>query len=73
VERITLTPPLINASAEVHFLVVGPAKAAIVRGVLEGPRRANDLPAQLVAPVAGEVRWFLDTAAAAHLAGHGRD
>ncbi len=66
-QRVTLTPLLINAAAEVAFLVVGTAKAAIVRHVLEGPRRPNEWPAQLIAPVAGQLRWFIDSDAAARL------
>ena len=65
--RITLTPVIINAAAEVAFLVSGVAKAAILREVLEGPRRPYHLPAQLIAPTAGHVRWFVDAPAAAAL------
>jgi 6-phosphogluconolactonase len=65
--RITLTPVIINAAAEVAFLVSGVAKAAILRQVLEGPRRPYQLPAQLIAPTAGRVRWFVDAPAAAAL------
>jgi 6-phosphogluconolactonase len=67
--RVTLTPVIINAAAEVAFLVSGGAKAAIVRQVLEGPRRAHELPAQLIAPAAGRVLWFVDAPAAAELRG----
>ena len=65
--RITLTPAVINAAAEVLFLVSGGAKAAILRRVLEGPRRPQELPAQAIAPSNGRVRWYVDTAAAADL------
>lgn len=65
--RVTLTPVIINAAAEVAFLVVGAAKAAIVRDVLEGPRRPHPLPAQLIAPAAGKLRWFIDADAASGL------
>jgi 6-phosphogluconolactonase len=65
--RITLTPIIINAAAEVAFLVLGDAKADVLRRVLEGPRRPRELPAQLIAPVAGRVRWFVDAPAAAAL------
>ncbi len=65
--RITLTPVIINAAAEVAFLVSGVAKAAILQQVLEGPRRPHQLPAQLIAPTAGRVRWFVDAPAAAAL------
>jgi 6-phosphogluconolactonase len=65
--RVTLTPAVINAAAEVLFLVSGSAKAGVVLRVLEGPRRLLELPAQAIAPSNGRVRWCLDAAAAAKL------
>ncbi len=65
--RITLTPAVINAAAEVLFLVSGGAKAGVLRRVLEGPRRPEELPAQAIAPSNGRVRWCVDAAAAAEL------
>ena len=65
--RITLTPAVINAAVEVLFLVSGGAKAGILRRVLEGPRRPEELPAQAIAPSNGRVRWWVDAAAAADL------
>lgn len=67
VPRVTLTPVIINAAAEVMFLVLGSPKAAIVREVLEGAHRPHQLPAQSIAPVTGQLRWFLDAEAAARL------
>ena len=69
--RVTLTPILINAAAEVLFLVSGEAKAAIVRRVLEGPQRPQELPAQLITPADGRTLWLLDAAAARDLEGRG--
>jgi 6-phosphogluconolactonase len=65
--RVTLTPVIINAAAEVAFLVSGGAKADVVQQVLEGPRRPHELPAQRIALADGRVRWFLDAAAAGRL------
>jgi len=65
--RITLTPAVINAAAEVLFLVSGGAKAGILRRVLEGPRRPQELPAQAIAPSNGRLCWYVDAAAAAGL------
>ncbi|PYO86549.1 MAG: 6-phosphogluconolactonase [Gemmatimonadetes bacterium] len=65
--RITLTPAVINAAAEVLFLVSGGAKAGILGRVIEGPRRPQELPAQAIAPSNGRVRWCVDAAAAAEL------
>ena len=71
--RVTLTPVLINAAAEVLFLVSGEAKSAIVRRVLEGPRQPQELPAQLIAPAdgGGRMLWLLDAAAARDLESRG--
>jgi 6-phosphogluconolactonase len=66
--RITLTAPVLNAAAELMFLVSGAEKADVLARVLDGPRRPLELPAQLIVPEQGRVRWIVDTAAAASLA-----
>jgi 6-phosphogluconolactonase len=63
-QRITLTPIVLNAAAEILFLVTGSAKAAILRRVLEEPLLPSELPAQLIAPVDGSMHWVVDAAAA---------
>ena len=65
--RITFTAPLINQARHIAFLVYGAGKAIAVHHVLEDSRDIEIYPAQLIAPVNGEVQWFLDTAAAADL------
>ena len=65
--RVTLTAMVINAAAEVVFVVSGDAKAAIVRKVLESPDQQHKLPAQLIVPTDGRVHWLLDAPAAADL------
>lgn len=65
--RVTLTPVVINAAAEVVFLVSGREKAATLRRVLEGPYQPDALPAQMIAPRAGRLRWLADAGAAANL------
>jgi 6-phosphogluconolactonase len=65
--RITLTPVVLNAAAEVVFLVAGADKAAMLHRVLDGPVRPDALPAQVVAPHDGRLRWLVDTNAAARL------
>jgi 6-phosphogluconolactonase len=65
--RITLTPPVLNNSAHVIFLVEGERKAAAVKSALEGPRDPVRFPAQLIDPPNGEVLWLLDRAAASML------
>ena len=67
--RVTLTPVVINAAAQVTFLVAGENKAQRLREVLTGPFQADLLPAQIVQPADGRLLWLLDAAAAAHLEG----
>lgn len=64
VSRVTLTALVLNRAAVVAFLVAGAAKAAVLRDVLEGPRDPSRLPAQLIRPTGGELRWLVDRAAA---------
>lgn len=71
--RVTLTPAVINAAAEVVFLVSGGAKAATLRRVREGPYQLDALPAQIIAPRAGRLRWLVDADAAADLESRGQD
>ncbi|MFD2718116.1 6-phosphogluconolactonase [Hymenobacter monticola] len=66
--RITLTAPLLNLAQAVAFLVYGGDKAAAVHHVLRDARNVEEFPAQLIAPRAGELHWFLDEAAATELA-----
>ena len=65
--RITFTPVLLNAAAQVTFLVAGAGKAAMLKRVLEGPYQPDLLPAQVVRPTSGELLWLVDAAAAVQL------
>jgi 6-phosphogluconolactonase len=65
--RITMTPTLINAAANVVFLVAGAGKAEALHAVLEGPHQPDALPAQVVRPTRGRLLWLVDAAAAARL------
>ena len=65
--RFTLTFTAINNAAKIIFLAKGAAKANIVKAVIEGEFRPDDLPAQFVAPVSGNLLWMLDSAAASRL------
>jgi len=65
--RLTLTPVVINAARQVAFLVSGANKAGVVHQVLEGPYQPVVLPAQIVRPHSGDLRWLLDAPAAAKL------
>ena len=62
VSRITLTLPVVNASAQIVFLVTGEDKAEAVRRVFAGPPGPGARPASLVE---GDVMALLDPAAAA--------
>lgn len=67
VERVTFTLPLINAARRVLFLVSGPDKAEAFQAVrrdLEQPPEEATTPAGKVRPAKGELRWFVDRAAA---------
>ncbi len=61
--RISLTPPLINRSRQVLFLVAGAEKAEAVREVLSGHRDPDQWPAQAIAPRHGRTTWLLDVSA----------
>jgi 6-phosphogluconolactonase len=65
--RITMTAPLINQASEIAFLVFGENKALALRNVINGERKPNDYPAQLIQPENGETHWFLDKVAATEL------
>jgi 6-phosphogluconolactonase len=61
-DRLTLTLPAINQGKTVMFMVLGQAKAAIVKTVFENPDAR--LPAQQVNPQNGKLIWVLDQEAA---------
>jgi 6-phosphogluconolactonase len=66
-QRVTLTPPAINAARRVLFLVTGAAKAEILQAVLEGPE--GPYPAQRIRPTSGHLAWLVDVEAASQLKG----
>ena len=65
--RITFTAPLINQAHHVAFLVYGDSKAKAVHHVIEDKRDIENIPAQLIVPLEGNLEWFLDTRAASQL------
>jgi 6-phosphogluconolactonase len=67
VDRVTLTPSVINSAANILFLVSGADKARILTQVLYPTTQTEVLPAQLVAPTSGRASWLVDHAAAAGL------
>ncbi len=65
--RITLTPPLINLSAQIFFMVSGQDKAQAMQEVLKGKYQPENFPAQIINPSNGELYWFADESAASLL------
>lgn len=63
VYRISFTAPLINKAHHIAFLVYGQSKAEAVRHVIEDGRDIENFPAQLIAPLNGELQWFVDETA----------
>jgi len=62
-ERLTITPPVIEAARKVAVIATGDDKAAMVARAIEGPFAPTAVPVQL----ARRGVWFLDQAAAARL------
>ena len=63
--RLTLTLPVINAAAQVSFLVAGESKSAIVKALLGNESRPSQYPAGQVSPVSGKLTWLVTQDAAA--------
>ena len=62
-QRLTITPPVIEAARRVAVIATGEDKAAMVARALEGPLAPKDVPVQL----ARRGTWFLDQGAAGRL------
>jgi 6-phosphogluconolactonase len=62
-ERLTITPPVIEAARKVAVITTGGDKALMVARAIEGPLMPKAVPVQL----ARRGSWFLDRAAAARL------
>ena len=62
-QRLTITPPVIEAARRVAVIATGEDKAAMVARAIEGPLAPKDVPVQL----ARRGAWFLDQAAAGRL------
>lgn len=65
--RITMTAPIINKAESILFIIFGREKAEAVQNIIEGKYDPQSLPAQLIKPVDGTIRWFLDKEAASKL------
>ena len=62
-QRLTITPPVIEAARRVAVIATGGDKAAVVARAIEGPLAPKEVPVQL----ARRGTWFLDQAAAGRL------
>jgi 6-phosphogluconolactonase len=65
--RVTLTLPVLVNARETLFLVTGKRKASVVARVLESGESQPNLPASMIRPTQGTVRWMLDEDAASLL------
>ncbi|HEY2796510.1 MAG TPA: 6-phosphogluconolactonase [Thermoanaerobaculia bacterium] len=66
--RITLTLPVFDAAAAVHFLVSGADKAQTLRAVFDPGSPPDAFPCQRIRPRDGDLLWLVDRAAAGELA-----
>lgn len=63
-QRISFTPPLINAAHNILFMVTGAEKAAAFKEVIQGEYNPALYPAQIIQPVGGQLLWMVDEAIA---------
>lgn len=66
-QRVTMTGPVLNASAEVTFLITGNGKTQRVAQILNKEHGADAFPVAHINPPHGKLIWFLDEAAAAEV------
>ena len=65
--RLTLTLPVINAAAQITFLVSGQSKRAIVKQILGADADSSILPAAKISPTDGRLTWLITQDAAEEL------
>lgn len=65
--RVSFTPQLINAAANILLLVSGEEKAPVIQSVLKGTQPPEKYPVQLINPLNGTLTWLLDSGAASLL------
>jgi 6-phosphogluconolactonase len=65
--RVTLTPIVFNAARRIIFLISGGSKSETLAGVLYGEYYPEQLPAQRIHPMDGELIWLVDQSAASKL------
>jgi 6-phosphogluconolactonase len=62
--RVSLTAPLINQAKNIVFITFGANKAEALAKVLGSEKDPSNYPSQLIAPISGNLEWFVDDAAA---------
>lgn len=62
-KRVTMTYPLINAARFIAVLATGRSKAATIHRVAAGDEGPQELPIKGIAPLNGELKWYLDAEA----------
>lgn len=68
--RLTMTLPIINYARHVAFMAAGARKAKVIAAIFGSKDATPAIPATLVRPSNGTLKWFLDEAAAAQVALH---
>jgi 6-phosphogluconolactonase len=58
-QRISFTPPLINAAKNIVFMITGAEKAPAYKAVTRGDFNPQLYPAQIVKPTRGKITWLL--------------
>jgi 6-phosphogluconolactonase len=59
-DAVTLTPPMINAARFIAVLVTGADRAGTLRRLVEGRDSSDVMPIKGIAPMNGELKWYLD-------------
>lgn len=67
--RITMTLPVVNSASNIAMVVAGASKTnAVYSALKEDYRRADRrVPAKLISPGEGDLKWYLDKGAASKL------
>ena len=65
--RITLTLPVINRSRSIIFMATGATKARVIARIINNRPDGRSMPAFHVKPAKGQLFWYIDIDAAAHL------
>ncbi len=71
--RVTLTLPVLNAARNVFFLVSGKSKAEMVQCIMSNKQPTKEIPATMVNPQNGDLRWMLDSDAMVLINKNGRE